>query len=177
MARLNMGEKAPDFQLKGIDGRIHSLADLRGQKATVVVFSCNHCPYVRAYEDRLIQIQREYFPKGVRFLAINANDARKYPEDGFENMIQRAAEKGYNFPYLRDETQQTARAYGAERTPEIFLLDQELKLRYHGTIDDNWEHPEWVTRHYLRQALDAVLAGEAPKIQETQPVGCTIKWK
>lgn len=174
---LNIGYQAPDFQLKGIDGKLHSLKDLQGQKATVVVFSCNHCPYVKAYEDRLIALQRDYYPKGVRFIAINSNDDKKYPEDSFENMVKRAQEKGYNFPYLRDETQETARAYGVQRTPEVFLLDQQLKLRYHGTIDDNWEHPESVTKRYLREALEAVLKGQEPKIKETAPVGCTIKWR
>jgi peroxiredoxin len=177
MGTLVFGAPALDFHLKGIDGKVHSLADLRGQKATVVVFSCNHCPYVRAYEDRLIAIQRDYYNKGVRFIFINSNDDQKYPDDGFEKMIERAQQKGYNFPYLRDESQETAHAYGAERTPEIFLFDQNLKLCYHGTIDDNWEKPEKVTRHYLREALDAVLRGQEPTIKETAPVGCTIKWK
>ncbi len=177
MGKLDFGALALDFQLKGIDGKVHSLADLRGQKATAVVFSCNHCPYVRAYEDRLIAIQRDYYNKGARFIFINSNDDQKYPDDSLEKMIERAQQKGYNFPYLRDESQETARAYGAQRTPEVFLFDQNLKLRYHGTIDDNWEKPEKVTRRYLREALDAVLRGQEPAIQETQPVGCTIKWK
>ena len=174
---VEIGSSAPEFQLKGIDGQSHSLRDLRGQHATVVFFSCNHCPYVRAWEDRLIGLQRDYFAKGVRFIAINANDARAYPDDSFEQMIVRAAAKGYNFPYLWDETQQTARAWGAERTPEIFLLDSQLKLRYHGAPDDNYEYADQVSRHYLKDALEAVLAKQRPPIEQTPPVGCTIKWK
>ena len=174
---LKMGDSAPEFRLKGIDGKLHSLVDVRGQKITVVAFTCNHCPYVRAYEDRLIAIQRDYYPKGVRFAAINANDDEKYPDDSFEKMIQRAEQKGYNFPYLRDESQEAARAYGSQRTPEVFVFDHSLKLLYHGAVDDNWEHPERVTRNHLREALDAVIHGQEPAITETQPVGCSIKWK
>ena len=174
---VEIGSTVPEFQLKSIDGQSHALRDLRGGQATVVLFSCNHCPYVHAWEERLIGLQRDYFTKGVRFIAINANDAQAYPDDSFEQMIARAAEKGYNFPYLRDESQQTARAYGAQRTPEVFLLDAELKLRYHGAPDDNYEDPDQVSQHYLKDALEAVLAKGTPAIQETPPVGCTIKWK
>jgi peroxiredoxin len=174
---LNYGDQAPDFQLKGVDGRIYKLSDYKGKKAVVVIFSCNHCPYVKAYEDRMIALAREYAPKGVQFLVINSNDPTKYPEDSFDNMVKRAQEKGYPFPYLHDETQQIARAYGAQRTPEVFLFDSATKLRYHGTIDDNPQDPAKVTKRYLKDALDAVLAGREPDLKETQPVGCTIKWK
>jgi len=174
---LKLGDQAPKFTLKGVDGREHSLDELKGQKGIAVIFSCNHCPYVKAYEDRMIQLAKEYQPKGITFVLINANDPVKYPEDSFENMIKRAEEKGYPFPYLWDETQEVPRAYGAERTPEVFLFDSELKLRYHGTIDDNWEDASKATKHYLRDALEALLQGQEPQVKETAPVGCTIKWK
>lgn len=174
---LSIGSRAPGFNLPGVDGRNHSLEEFKDRKAVVVVFSCNHCPYVKAYEDRIIAMQRAYADRGVAFVAISANDPVKYPDDSFENMVKRAKEKGYNFPYLYDATQEVARAYGAERTPEFFVLDSQGILRYHGRLDDNVEEPEKVKEHYLRDALNAVLAGEPVPTPETAPVGCTIKWK
>jgi peroxiredoxin len=177
MANLKPGDRAIPFTLPGVDDKQHALADYADKEAVAVIFSCNHCPYVRAWEDRMVQIQADYADKGVQFIAINANDARKYPDDSFPKMKERAREKGFNFPYLYDETQETARAYGAERTPEVFLFDKGGTLRYHGAIDDNYDDPRAVQSHYLRQALDAVLAGQAPPRGETPPVGCTVKWK
>ncbi len=177
MANLKPGDKAISFSLPGVDDKTHALADYADKEAVVVIFSCNHCPYVRAWEDRMIQIQADYADKGVQLIAINSNDPRKYPEDSFPRMKERAREKGFNFPYLYDETQEVARSYGAERTPEVFLFDKNRVLRYHGAIDDNYENPDAVKNHYLRDALDAVLAGQDPPIAETPPVGCTIKWK
>jgi len=177
MAKLKIGDKAIPFTLPGVDDKTHSLSDYADKEAVVVIFSCNHCPYVRAWEDRMVQIQADYADKGVQLVAINANDATKYPDDSFPKMKERAREKGFNFPYLYDETQEVARAYGAERTPEVFLFDKDGILRYHGAIDDNYENPNAVRRHYLREALDAVLAGQTPPITETRPVGCTVKWR
>ncbi len=177
MAALKIGDKAIPFKLIGVDDQQHALSDYADKAAVAVIFSCNHCPYVRAWEDRMIQIQADYADKGVQLIAINANDATKYPDDSFPKMKERAQEKGFNFPYLYDETQEVARAYGAERTPEVFLFDGEGILRYHGAIDDNYEDPNAVQHHYLRDALDAVLAGQDPPVAETPPVGCTIKWK
>lgn len=177
MSNLNTGDEAIPFTLPGVDGREHSLSDYREKGAVAVIFSCNHCPYVRAWEDRMVQIQREYADRGAQLLAINANDAGKYPNDGFEEMEKRAAEKGFSFPYLRDGSQETARAYGAERTPEAFVFDRDRRLVYHGTIDDSYDDPSAVTRAYLREALDAALSGQRPPTTETRPVGCTIKWK
>ncbi|MFQ6133640.1 MAG: thioredoxin family protein [Armatimonadota bacterium] len=174
---ISIGSRAPDFRLKGIDGSEYSLASFAGKQACAVIFSCNHCPYVKAWEDRMVQIQADYADKGVALIAINSNDATKYPEDSFDNMIQRAQEKNFNFPYVADESQEVARAYGAERTPEVFLLDAEGTVRYHGAIDDNYENPDAVQSQYLRDALDAVLAGQQPATAETPSVGCTIKWK
>ena len=177
LANLKVGSKVLPFDLAGVDGQNHSLADYSGKKAVVVMFSCNHCPYVRAWEDRMVQIQADYAGKGVQLIAINANDASKYPDDSFAKMKERAREKSFNFPYLQDESQKVARAYGAERTPEVFLFDKTGVLRYHGVIDDNYDDPAAVKIHYLRSALDAVLSGAQVQTAETMPVGCTIKWK
>lgn len=174
---LSMGSSAPAFSLPGVDGKIYSLQDFEAYPVLVVVFWCNHCPYVQAYEERTIALAREFAEKGVAFVAINANDPVKYPEDSFENMKRRAEEKSYPFPYLFDESQQVARAYGAERTPEFFVFDEARELRYHGRLDDNWEDAQAVQRQFLREALEAVLKGELPHFPNTQPVGCTIKWK
>jgi peroxiredoxin len=177
MTGIKIGDPSIPFRLPGVDGSMHALEDHTMKRAVVVIFSCNHCPYVQAWEDRMIAIQAEYGPKGVQLLAINPNDENKYPEDGFEAMKARARDRGFNFPYLRDETQEIARAYGAERTPEVFLLDAAGALRYHGLIDDNYDDPAAVAHHHLRDALDALLTDVDPPTRETQPVGCTIKWK
>ncbi|MDR5683663.1 MAG: thioredoxin family protein [Armatimonadota bacterium] len=177
MSNLRIGDRAIPFSLPGVDGKTHSLHDYLKDRVVAVIFSCNHCPYVRAWEDRMVAIQRDYADRGVQLLAINANDDVKYPEDSFEKMRERAAEKGFNFPYLRDATQEVARAYGAQRTPEVFLFDREGILRYHGAIDDNYEDPGAVRRHHLREALDSILEGRDPPVTETPPVGCTVKWK
>lgn len=175
--KLSIGEPVPDFSLPGIDGATHALSAHRGdKKAIVVMFICNHCPYVQSYEDRLIAMQREYAGRGVQFLGINSNDDSRYPEDSFEEMVARAQMKGYNFPYLRDDTQETARAYHAVCTPEVFVVDQDLVLRYHGRIDDDREG-ENITSPDLRNALDALLEGRPVPVPETRAFGCSIKWK
>jgi len=173
---LPLGSTAVDFQLKGADGKTHSLKSFSDKKALAIVFSCNHCPYVQAYEGRMVQLQRDYLPNGASLVAINSNDDAGYPEDSFENMIARSKEKGFNFPYLRDETQEIARKYGAICTPHIFLFNQQRVLSYKGRIDDN-RNPTDVKSHDLRNAIDAVLSGKTPAVQETRPFGCSIKWK
>ena len=176
MANLKIGDKALDFSLIGIDDKIHSLKEYPN-KYVAVIFSCNHCPYVRAWEDRMVKIQADYASQDVQLIAINANDSSKYPDDSFENMKQRAREKKFNFLYLRDEDQEVAKAYGAQRTPEVFLFDKNRVLQYHGAIDDNYDDPNAVKAHYLRNALDGLLhRGKVPSA-ETSPVGCTVKWK
>jgi alkyl hydroperoxide reductase subunit AhpC len=132
---------------------------------------------VKAYEDRFVKVQRDYMEKEVALIAINANDDKRYPEDSFENMKVRARNKGFNFFFLRDENQNVARQYGAERTPEVFVFDKERILRYHGRIDDNVYEPSQVRKHYLRDALNALLKGKNVPVEETEAVGCTIKWK
>lgn len=174
---LKIGDEAPEFSLPATDGKTYSLADFGGKAALVIVFSCNHCPYVRAYEDRLLEIQRDYTAQGVQLVAINSNDDDHYPEDNLAEMVKRANEKHFTFPYLRDATQEVARAYGATHTPQLFVFDHGRRLRYQGKIDDNWQRPESVTRRYLRDALNAMLDGRAPAESTTFAVGCTIKWK
>ena len=176
MARLKTGDKALGFALRGIDDKKYSLDDYSG-KHVVIIFSCNHCPYVQAWEDRMIKIQSDYAPKNVKLVAINSNDGIKFPDDNFAKMKERAREKRFNFPYLHDEDQKVALAYGAERTPEVFLFDSDLVLQYHGTIDDNYDNPNGVKENYLRDALDSTISGRKVSLAETKPIGCTIKWK
>ncbi len=177
MANLQTGDKALAFELPGVDGNSYSLAGISAnKKATVVLFMCNHCPYVLGWLDRLIAAARDYAGQSVAFAGINANDPHKYPADSFEGMQRLAKERDLPFPYLHDRTQDVAGAYGAERTPEVFLFDAELRLRYHGAPDDNNDELR-AKVPYLRNALDAVLAGREPPLVETPPVGCTIKWK
>lgn len=177
MANLKPADKAIPFELPGVDGRRHGLNDYTGKEAVAVIFTCNHCPYAQAWEDRIVQVQADYADKGLQVIAINANDASKYPDDSFPKMKERARQKKFNFPYLHDESQEIAREYGAERTPEVFLFDKEGILRYHGAVDDNFEDPSAVKSAYFIEAVEAVLAGEEPAPSETKPVGCTIKWK
>jgi peroxiredoxin len=177
MANLAIGDKAIDFNLPGVDDQTHSLVDYSDKELVAVIFYCNHCPYVLAWEDRLIQAQRDYTDKGVQFILINSNDPAKYAIDDFPHMKTHAQDKDFPFPYLYDESQDIARAYGAERTPEVFLFDRAHKLQYHGAPDDNYDDPNGVTSQYLRDALDALLDGQSPAIAKTPPVGCTIKWR
>jgi thiol-disulfide isomerase/thioredoxin len=168
---------APGFAgLLGTDGKKYSLKSFADVPILVLVVSCNHCPYVQAYEDRMIAIQRDYKDRGVGFVAVNSNYDRDYPEDSYENMVKRAKEKGFNFPYIRDETQSLAKALSAVCTPEVFVFNRERKLVYHGRIDDNRDSAI-VTTHDLRNALDAITAGKKPAVTETRPFGCSVKWR
>jgi peroxiredoxin len=172
MAALRLGDPAPDFSLPALDGATHGVADHDGQPV-VVVFSCCHCPYVVAWEDRLNDAARSV-DGGAGFLVINANAG--YLGDSPDDMRRRAKEKGFVFPFLYDETQESAHAYGASRTPEVFVFDAEHRLVYHGAPDSDHRDPEGA-EPYLTPALEAVLAGTQPQVQETPPVGCTIKWR
>lgn len=174
---MPVGTNAPAFSLPGVDGQTYSLDSFREAKLLVMIFTCNHCPYAQALEPRFIEIQRDYAPKGVQFVAINPNDERAYPDDSFAKMRERAAAENYNFPYLRDESQAIARAYDAACTPDIFVFDAERKLRYNGRCDDNWREPEKVSRQDLRNALDLLLAGKAVDFDVHPALGCSIKWK
>jgi len=173
---LEIGAKAPDFNLKGVDGKMHSLADYGDKKVVAVIVSCNHCPTVVQYEDRMVDIQRDYADKGVQFIAINGNETDGHPTDDFDHMVERAEQKGFNFPYLRDDTQDVIRALGAVRTPEVFVFGPDRTLVYHGRIDDNADDPSKVKRRELREALDELLAGKPVSVPNTTPVGCTVKW-
>lgn len=175
--KLNLGDFAPEFNLTGTDSKKYSIDSFKDKKLLLVIFSCNHCPYVRAYERRIITLQNDYAEKGLQIVAINSNDASRYPEDSFEEMVKRASEIGFNFPYLYDENQEAALKYGASHTPELFLFNEERKLVYIGKIDDNWQEPEKVRSNYLRNAIEEVLAGKDVSVPETYAIGCTIKWK
>jgi len=177
MRALRIGDPALGFRLPGVDGKDYSLDDFKDKKIIIVMFSCNHCPTVKAYEDRFVELQEDYEDKGVVLIAINPNDDSKYPEDSFENMKIHAKEKSFNFPYLRDESQKVAEGYGAERTPEVFVFDEKRLLRYHGRIDDNVYEASEVRQRYLRDALDAILDGRKAPLEDIEPVGCTVKWK
>ena len=174
---MPLGTEAPPFALPGTDGKTYSLDSFAEAELLVVVFTCNHCPYAIACEDRLIAIQRDYADKGVQLVGINPNDDENYPDDSFDKMVARAAEKGFNFPYLRDESQEVARAYDAACTPDIFVFDRDRKLVYNGRIDDNWQQPENVTRRDLRAVLDATLEGKPFDFEPVASMGCSIKWK
>jgi peroxiredoxin len=170
-----IGERAPDFELPATGGESHSLAD--GAQATVVYWTCNHCPYALAWHDRMSQVANDYADRGVRVLAINSNDAERYPADSPEAMRERVeAEGGWSHPYLHDASQDVARAYGAEKTPHVFVLDPELKVRYAGAPDADYDDPSQ-NAQWLRDALDAVLEGLEPERAETPAVGCSIKWR
>lgn len=175
--KLAIGSQAPDFRLTGTDGNEYNLQSFADSKLLVVIFSCNHCPYVQAYEERMIHLQSQFHNSEVQIIAINANDSEKYPEDSFVAMQQRASSKKYNFPYLHDITQTVAKAYKAEFTPEVFLLDQKRHLAYYGKIDDNWNNPEKVKTKYLCDAIEQLLQGKPIRVPETYAIGCTIKWK
>jgi peroxiredoxin len=170
---VSIGAQAPTFELPDTEGTTHSPD---GDPATVVVFTCNHCPYALAWNDRIMDVARDYRERGVRVLAINSNDAQRYPRDSYEAMKRRVAAEGWPLPYLRDESQDVARAYGAQTTPDVFVLDAERRLRYRGAPDSDYDDPSQ-NAAWLRGAIDAVLAGQDPSPRETKPIGCSIKWK
>jgi len=174
---LQIGSSIPDFDLHSIDGKRYSLNSFKDKKALVIIFSCNHCPYVQAYENRIMAIQKDYEEKSAAVIAINSNDAVQYPEDSFEEMKKRAAMKKFNFVYLSDEDQSAAKNFDAAHTPEIFLFNNERKLVYHGKIDDNWQEERKAKTKYLREALDELLSAKEISVPETYSIGCTIKWK
>ncbi len=175
---LPIGSPAPDFgPLPATDGKEYSLDSFKTSKVLVLNFTCNHCPYAKAYEDRFIALAREFAAKGVAFAAVNPNDDATYPDDSFANMRIRAIEKAFPFPYLRDESQKVARSYGAVCTPHLFVLDSSRRLAYEGRIDDNWKSPGDVKSRDLRHAIEDLLAGKAVRTPRTNPMGCSIKWK
>lgn len=177
---LKVGDEAPDFSLKNIDGKMVSLADMKDAKGFLVIFTCNHCPYSKAYEDRIIALDKKYKSKGYPVVAINPNDPAQYEEDSFENMQKRAKDKGFTFPYLFDETQNTAKAYGASRTPHVYLLQKDngkLIVRYIGAIDNDTEENNPDRTNFAANAVDALLSGSTPNPDFTKAIGCSVKWK
>jgi peroxiredoxin len=173
---LALADKAPAFTLPGVDGRDHALEDYNDGTVLILIQFCNHCPYAQAWEGRIDAIQREYADRGVTVVAVSSNDARSRPEDSFDEMVSRAQHRAFSFDYLYDEDQSLARALGSQRTPEVFVFDADRRLVYHGAVDDSRDETA-VTAHYVRDALDAALAGQEPAVAETQAVGCTVKWK
>jgi peroxiredoxin len=172
-----LGAPCPDFRLPAVDGKTYARDDFRAKPALVVMFICNHCPYVKAVEDRLIRLAREFEPRGVQFVAVCANDAENYPDDAFDKLAARWRERGYGFPYLHDEAQDVARAFGAVCTPDIFVFDRDRRLAYRGRIDDSWKDESRVTRRELADALDALVAGKQPSREQRPSMGCSIKWR
>ncbi len=172
-----LGTPAHDFSLPGADGNTHRLADFNDKPVLVIVFMCNHCPYVKAVLDRLIALQNEMRDQGVQLVGINPNDASRYPDDSPESMQALVREKNIPFPYLIDASQDVARRYGAVCTPDIYVYDPERTLKYRGRIDDNWKEPGKVTRRDLKEAIDNLIAGKALSNEQTPSMGCSIKWK
>jgi peroxiredoxin len=175
--RLHPGDPAPPFSLPGTDGRTYKIADFANDPFLLVVFWCNHCPYVRAWEGRMIDIGRRYAAKGVRTVLINSNDARAYPEDSMSSMVRRAKEQGYPFPYLQDESQDVAHAYGALVTPHPLLFDRSRRLLFQGRIDNDHQHPEKANDPYLVHALEQALGGTPVEPSTLSVLGCTVKWR
>ncbi len=174
--KLKRGDKAPSFALKGVDGKVHSLEEFKGMPV-LVIFMCNHCPYVKPKFPYLVELQEKYKGK-LQIIGINPNDAEKYPEDSFEKMKEYAERFGFNFLYLRDETQEVAKAYGAVCTPDPFLLDREHRIAYHGRIDDAHGKPHSeATTSELEEAIEQVLEGKEVSIPSLPSCGCSIKWK
>ncbi len=198
-----LGGPCPDFRLPAVDGKSYGLADFERASALVVMFICNHCPYAQAVEDRLIRLARDFGARGVAFVGVCSNDAVTYPDDAFDKLAERWRLKQYGFPYLHDETQDVARAFGAVCTPDIFLYgkpgtlggfpdppapdsarqaelrprDRERRLAYRGRIDDSWKDEAKVTRHELADAIEALLDGRHPSPDQHPSMGCSIKWK
>ena len=177
MSNIKLNEPYINFLLPSTDGNDVSLDMASLGEYKLVIFSCNHCPYAQAWEDRIINIQKKYKSSGLSTIMISSNDAEKYPEDNFTKMKERHSEKKFNFSYLYDETQEVAKMYGAERTPEVFLFNELGLLKYQGTIDDNYEDENNVNKKYLEDAIESIIQGKDPEISSTEPVGCTIKWK
>jgi len=174
---IGAGMPQRDVEMKNVDGKMRTLADIAGEKGTLVIFSCNHCPFVKAWQKRMVAIGNEAVQQGIGVVFVNANDPARYPADDLDAMKKLAAGEGYRFPYVMDTTSGVAKAFGAKRTPEVFLFDADHKLVYHGAVDDNTYKPEQVKKPYLRDAIAALLAGEEVPAKTTKSVGCSIKFR
>ncbi len=172
-----LGSSAKAFELTGTDGRQYSLESFAEREALVIIFMCNHCPYVKAVLDRLITLQNDYKDRNVQLVGINSNDTVKYPDDSMENMANLVIEKNIPFPYLLDETQAVAKSYDAVCTPDFFVYGNQRTLLYRGRMDDNWQEPDKITKNDLRLALDQILEGKEVTGEQVPSMGCSIKWK
>ena len=175
-SELHIGSKAHSFSLKGVDDKVYSLSDFNGKDVLCIIFTCNHCPYAVAVEDRINDIAKKYSGKPFALVAINSNDEKAYPDDSFDNMKIRAGEKGFTFPYLRDDSQKTAKEYDAVCTPDIYLFDKDRVLKYRGRIDDSWKDESAVKNKDLERAIDLLLAGKDINFEMIPSMGCSIKW-
>jgi len=175
--KIKIGEKAPDFNLKGIDGKTYSPEDFKHAKVLLIIFMCNHCPYVKAKQETIVNLQEKYKDQGLIIVGINSNESENFPEDSFEGMVETAKEKGYNFIYLHDETQEVAKSYGASCTPDPFLFDSDQKLVYHGRLNNQMEPDQEPTQFDMDDAISAVLDGKKPNHEFLFSLGCSIKWK
>jgi peroxiredoxin len=175
-----VGDKATDFKLKNTDGKMISMADMKDAKGFIIAFTCNHCPFSVAYEDRIIALHKKYASKGYPVVAINPNDEVTVPDDSYENMIVRAKEKNFPFVYLQDKTQEIAKAYGASRTPHIYIVTKkgnDFIVQYIGAIDDNTDDPAAVKTKYVENAMTEILAGKPVTVSTTKAIGCSVKYR
>lgn len=175
-----IGDQVKDFSLKNIDNKMIGMKDYADAKGYIVIFTCNHCPFAKAYEQRIMDLDKKFRPLGYPVLAINPNDPAIVPDDSFENMVKTSNEKGYTFPYLLDDTQQTAKAFGATKTPHVFIIrkqNDKFILEYMGGIDNNADDASKADKKYVEDAVNALLNGNKPSVKETKALGCTIKWK
>ncbi|MEO1254586.1 MAG: thioredoxin family protein [Bacteroidota bacterium] len=181
MAGYTIGDYAKDFKLPNIDGKMVSMGDYENAKGFIIVFTCNTCPYAKAYESRIMDLNKKYASKGFPVVAINPNDLSQQPEDSMDHMKERAKNKGYSFPYLRDDSQEVAKAFGATKTPHTYVLNKEsigkYKVEFIGAIDDSPNDASDVSETYVEDAIDAIMKGNSPKVTEKRAIGCTIKWK
>ena len=178
--RYEIGDAVADFKLKNVDGKMVALSDYTAAKGAIIIFDCNTCPYSRAYNDRIIGLNKKYSEKGFPVIAINPNDPQMSPGDSYEEMVSRAKEKKYDFPYLMDESQVVARSFGATNTPHVFVLQKngnDFKVAYIGTIDNNSRDASSASKKYVEDAVDALISGQAVPTKTTKAIGCGIKWK
>lgn len=175
--QAKLGEACPNFELPSVDGKTYCLDDFKDKKALVVMFICGHCPYVQAIEERYVKLAKEFQDSSVQFVGICSNDAKDYPEDTPEALLQRTKDKGYNFPYLIDESQQVAKDFKAVCTPDIFVYDQGRKLYYRGRFDDSWKDKSQVEVQELKNALTSLLENKPAPEDQVPSMGCSIKWK
>ena len=175
-----IGDTVRDFSLKNVDGKMVSMKDMKNAQGFIIVFTCNHCPFSKAYEQRLVELDKKYSSKNYPVIAINPNDVNIAPDDSYDNMIKNAAEKGFTFPYLYDESQEIASSYGATRTPHVYILqkkDNKFIVKYIGAIDNNTEEADKADKKYVEEAVDALISQKVVPTPETKAIGCTIKWR